>query len=265
MAEKKEGNFLLKIDKFNGSCHASRIFLKPKDIIVALDNQFYTFGEKQLTNDLKELKKNNSKAVLSILRDETFFNLTVENSLGCKFVTTSNEETLKIKSDYSLNEINDPDQLKEFVGLRDVYRNYDIIETSNSLSAGIFPPFWLAYFQKWWVLFLFTAVMAVSIAVNMYIFLLGWLFTSIYCYKAQLNLLYSFSMLEGKVFCFKLLAKSIDEAQLIVRKLDPKSKFKFSKLPKPLVEETKDKKSESEKKSNKNKENIVDENQTVIV
>ena len=72
-------------------------------------------------------------------------------------------------------------------------------------------------------------------------------------------------MLEGKVFCFKLLAKSIDEAQLIIRKLDPKSKFKFSKLPKPLVEETKDKKSESEKKANKNKENIVDENQTVIV
>ncbi len=265
MAEKKEGNFLLKIDKINGACHASRIFLKPKDIIVALDNQFYTFGEKQLIADLKELKKNNQKSILSVLRDETFFNLTVENSLGCKFVTTTNDETKKIKSDYSLTEVYEPDQLKEFIGLRDVYRNYDVIENSNSLLAGIFPPCWLAYCQKWWVLFLFTAIMATTAIVNIYFFFLGWLLTSIYCYKAQLNLLYSFSMLEGKVFCFKLLAKSIDEAQIIIRKLDPKSKFKFSKLPKPMIEEVEGKKDEPEEQKNKNKENIVDEKQTVIV
>ena len=73
-------------------------------------------------------------------------------------------------------------------------------------------------------------------------------------------------MLEGKVFCIKLLSKSIDEAQKTIRKLDPKSKFRFSKLPKPLVEEVeKDKKDDNIDKANVNKENIVDENQTVIV
>jgi hypothetical protein len=73
-------------------------------------------------------------------------------------------------------------------------------------------------------------------------------------------------MLEGKVFCVKLLSKSIDEAQKTIRKLDPKSKFKFSKLPKPLVEEVeKDKKDDNVNKKDSNKENIVDENQTVIV
>ena len=72
-------------------------------------------------------------------------------------------------------------------------------------------------------------------------------------------------MLEGKVFCFKLAAKSMDEAQRVIRKFDPKSKFKFSRLPKPLIEEVEDKK-ESNGDENKNKkENIVDENQTVIV
>ena len=56
-------------------------------------------------------------------------------------------------------------------------------------------------------------------------------------------------MLEGKVFCIKLLSKSIDEAQKTIRKLDPKSKFKFSKLPKPLVEEVeKDKKDDNKTK-----------------
>ena len=68
-------------------------------------------------------------------------------------------------------------------------------------------------------------------------------------------------MLEGKVFCIKLVAKSMDDAQRIVRQLDPKSKFKFSKLPNPLVEEI-ETKNENKKE---NKENIVDENQTVVV
>ena len=56
MSETKEGNFLLKINKINGGSHAANNFLKPDDIIVALDNQIYTFGEKQLTSELKELR-----------------------------------------------------------------------------------------------------------------------------------------------------------------------------------------------------------------
>ena len=44
-------------------------------------------------------------------------------------------------------------------------------------------------------------------SINFYIFLLGWVLTSIYCYKAQLNLLFSFSMLEGKAFSLKVAAK----------------------------------------------------------
>ena len=128
MAEnKKEGNFLIKIDKITGGCHAASNFLKQHDVIVALDNQLYTFGEKQLTNDLKEIKKNKQKALLTILRDETFFDLIVENSLGCKFISLTSEETSKIKSHYSSREIRDLDQLNEYVGMRDVYRNYDII------------------------------------------------------------------------------------------------------------------------------------------
>ena len=69
-------------------------------------------------------------------------------------------------------------------------------------------------------------------------------------------------MLEGKVFCIKLVSKSMDEAQKTIRKLDPKSKFKFTRLPKPLIEEVEEKK---ENKKSKDKENIVDETQTVIV
>ena len=45
-AEQKQtpSNFLIKIDKIRKKSYASSIFLKPDDVVVALNNQFYTFG-----------------------------------------------------------------------------------------------------------------------------------------------------------------------------------------------------------------------------
>ena len=256
MADKQENNFLVKIDKVRKRSYAGFLLLKQDDIIVAINNQFYTFGETKLTEELKDLKKNNEKAIMTILRDNVFFDVIVSNSLGCKFLTTNNEETEKIKNDFVKKENRDLDELKDYVALRDIFRRYDVFDNSNSLMAGVFPPAWLAYNRKWWVLMLFILMSFMLISINIFMFLLGWVLTSVYCYKAQLNLLFSFSMLEGKVFSLKFSAKSIDEAHKIVRSLDPKSKFLFSKLEEPENEDTNE---------NKKNENIVDEKQEALV
>ena len=57
MAEKKENNFLVKIDKVRKKSYAGFMLLKQDDVIVALNNQFYTCGETKLTEELKGLKK----------------------------------------------------------------------------------------------------------------------------------------------------------------------------------------------------------------
>ena len=101
MAEQKENNFLVKVDKIRKRSYASLMLLKQDDVIVAVNNQFYTFGEKKLTEELKDLKKNNEKAILTILREEVFFDIIVNNSLGCKFLTTNIEETENIKKNFS--------------------------------------------------------------------------------------------------------------------------------------------------------------------
>ena len=256
MADKQENNFLVKIDKVRKRSYAGFLLLKQDDIIVAINNQFYTFGETKLTEELKDLKKNNEKAIMTILRDNVFFDVVISNSLGCKFLTTNNEETEKIKNDFVKKENRDLDELKDYVALRDIFRRYDVFDNSNSLMAGVFPPAWLAYNRKWWVLMLFILMSFMLISINIFMFLLGWVLTSVYCYKAQLNLLFSFSMLEGKVFSLKFSAKSIDEAHKIVRSLDPKSKFLFSKLEEPENEDTNE---------NKKNENIVDEKQEALV
>ena len=129
---------MVKIDKVRKKSYAGFMLLKQDDIIVALNNQFYTFGETKLTEELKDLKKNSEKGILTIQRDEVFFDIVVNNSLGCKFLTTNNEETEKIKSDFAKKENFDLDELKEYVAMRDIFRRYDVFENSNSLSAGIF-------------------------------------------------------------------------------------------------------------------------------
>ena len=257
MAEKKENNFLVKIDKVRKKSYAGFMLLKQDDVIVALNNQFYTFGETKLTEELKDLKKNNQKAILTVLRENVFFDLIINNSLGCKFLTTNNVETEKIKGDFAKKENYDLDELKEFVAMRDIFRRYDVFDNSNSLLAGVFPPAWLAYNRKWWVLLLFVLMSFMLLSVNIFMFLLGWVLTSVYCYQAQLNLLFSFSMLEGKVFTLKFAPKSIDEAHKTVRSIDPKSKFLFSKLEEPQLED--------ENKDEKKNENIVDEKQEALV
>ena len=256
MAEKKENNFLVKIDKVRKKSYAGFMLLKQDDVIVALNNQFYTFGETKLTEELKDLKKNNQKAILTVLRENVFFDLIINNSLGCKFLTTNNEETEKIKGDFAKKENYDLDELKEFVAMRDIFRRYDVFDNSNSLLAGVFPPAWLAYNRKWWVLLLFVLMSFMLLSVNIFMFLLGWVLTSVYCYQAQLNLLFSFSMLEGKVFTLKFAAKSIDEAHKTVRSIDPKSKFLFSKLEEPQLEDENKDDSEINKKHDDEKQEL---------
>ena len=259
--KKTTSSFLIKIDKIRKKSYANSIFLKPDDIIVALNNQFYTYGEKKFIEELKDLKKANERAVLTILRNEIFIDIIVENSLGCGFVTTDSNETEKIKDQFSKKNNYDIDELNEYVAMRDVYRRYDVYENSNTLSAGLFPPLWLAYARKWWVLLAFSILFFMLFSINFFLFLLGWVLTSVYCYKAQLNLLFSFSMLEGKAFSMKLAAKSMDEAHNLIRNIDPKSRFMYSKLAEPEIEEV----SPENAKKNEGNSNIIDEKSEALV
>ena len=262
-AEQKtpSSNFLIKIDKIRKKSYANSIFLKPDDVIVALNNQFYIYGEKRFIEELKDLKKSNERAILTILRNDILIDIIVENSLGCGFITTDSNETEKIKNQFSEKNNFDIDELNEYVAMRDVYRRYDVYENSNSLSAGLFPPLWLAYSRKWWVLLAFSILFFMLFSVNFFLFLLGWILTSVYCYKAQLNLLFSFSMLEGKAFSLKFAAKSIDEAHNLIRNIDPKSRFMYSKLADPIIEEVPN----EDTKKNEENSNIIDEKSEALV
>ena len=68
-------------------------------------------------------------------------------------------------------------------------------------------------------------------------------------------------MLEGKAFSMKFAAKSIDEAQGLIRNIDPKSRFMYTKLGDPQIDED----STENTKKNEEKSNIIDEKSEALV
>lgn len=225
-----ENESLLKIDLVRKSSYANSVLLRQGDIIIALNNEFFISGEKLFTETLQESFSDGKKNLLTILRDNVFLELIVTRSLGCKFITTDNEETKRLKELFSKKKIYDQDDLTNYIVLRDLNFNYDVIKNSDSVWAGIFPPLWLAYENQWWVLGFLTVLSMLLISVNFLIFLLGWIIFSIYCHKSQSNLLLSFSLLSGKGFSIMLAAKNLHEAQKTIRLINPKAKFKYTKL-----------------------------------
>lgn len=259
-AEEKKPGPLLKVDTIRKNSYAANLLLKTDDIIVALNNEFFDNGEKIFTEILQDIKREKKKTILTIIRNDIFLEIIVEKSLGCKFLTTDEEETKKIKDLFLKKKIYDIDELKEFGIMRDLKNNYDIIHNSKSLVAGFFPPLWLAYENQWILLSFFSVLSLLLISVNLWTFLIGWLILSIYCYKAQTNLLYSFSLLTGKAFSLKFACKDIHEAHLIIRRLNPNSKFKFSKLENPNSPDE-----EIEKNSKLKEKNVMDESNKILV
>ncbi len=258
MDKQNKSEAFLKVDTFSNKSVAKSLLLKSDDVIVALENNMYFKGENALIEDLNLLKKENKKAILTIYRNGKFFDIIITSSLGCKFISTDSEETKLISKNFSKKEVFDMSELKEFIAMRDLTHNFEILSKSKSLAAGLFPPLWLSYHRKWWLLSVFTILSFLLIVINFWFFVFGWVCVSVYCYNGQLELLVSFSRLSGKAHSLILAAPNIDIAQLIVRNLNPKAKFLVSKLDDPVDEDIID-------KSVENPENKISDSQEALV
>ena len=65
----KSGSFLLKIESIRKQTLAFSMYLKPDDVIVALNNEVFTFGEELLTEKLNDVFQEGKKSLLTIYRN----------------------------------------------------------------------------------------------------------------------------------------------------------------------------------------------------
>ena len=204
----------LKVSELKLKCRARNLRLKEDDVIVAVDGEPFHGSILEFTNILSEEDK---KTLLTIKRNEVFFEIITHGSLGSTFKFTSEEETIEIEKSFTDHIIYPNEQYKIYEVLRDLKRKVDIIDTSTS------------------------SVYLITLSVAWWMFVITWILLAIYFNKGQTTILRSFSIYRDKHFWLVLAGQNEEQIQKICRDLDPKCNFEYPLLP-PIVEEISSKK-----------------------
>ena len=136
--ELKETASFLKISELKLRCRARNLRLKEDDVIVAVDGEPFHGSILEFTNILSEEDK---QTLLTIRRQDVFFELITFGSLGCTFKFTKAEETIEIENALSDHQIFPFENYKIFEVLRDLRRKTDIINAAPSSISWLIPPF----------------------------------------------------------------------------------------------------------------------------
>ena len=223
--EIQETASFLKISELKLKCRAKNLRLKEEDVIVAVDGEPFHGSILEFSNILSEEDK---KTLLTIKREDVFFEVIAFGTLGSTFKFTNPEETIEIEKSLKKHKIYPVEDYKIYEVLRDLRRKVDIVDASQSQMSWILPPFWLIQNRLWEVLFVAFSVYLVALSVAWWMFAITWVLLAIYFNKGQTTILRSFSIYRDKHFWLVLASISEEEVQKTCRKLDPKCNFEYS-------------------------------------
>ena len=175
----------------------------------------------------KESYEIKEKKVITLLRDEIFFNTFVYGPLGviCENITPNQKPELK-----SLN-INDHFQKDEFYALFEVFKKRGnvaiLLNTMPSILASIAPPLWMLQ-NRLWTYFCITIIFYFCLfIISPWLFFIGWILKSWYVGNSQIDLLRFFYRLNNYRLSLSFCSKNEKEAQEIARKFDDKVDFDY--------------------------------------
>ena len=225
--------FFLQIKSIRTSSNAFVMKLKEGDIIIAIDGEVINKSYEDLSKELAEIKE---KKVITLLRDESFFNTFVYGPLGviCENITQDQKPELK-----NLN-LNDHFQKDEFYALFEVFKKRGnvaiLLNTMPSILASIAPPLWMLQ-NRLWTYFCITIIFYFCLfIISPWLFFIGWILKSWYVGNSQIDLLRFFYRLNNYRLSLSFCSKNEKEAQEIARKFDDKVDFDYSYL-EPVVSE----------------------------
>ncbi len=241
LEELQETASFLKISELKLKCRAKNLRLKEDDIIVAVDGKPFHGSILEFNNILSEDDK---KTLLTIKRQNNFFEIISFGSLGCTFKFTSQDETIEIETALKNHKIYPFEEYKIYEILRNLRRKVDIIETTSSPMSWIFPPFWLVQNKLWEVLLVTISIYLITLSVAWWMFVINWILLAMYFNKGQTTILRSFSIYRDNHFWLVLAGRDEEHIQKICRQLDPKCTFDF-----PLVPPLEEKLNKKQKKS----------------
>ena len=221
----------LKITNVRMFSNAYNLRVKEGDIIIGLNGEYFHSSYEDL---LKALEEHEDENIITLFREGTCFNITLETSLGvtCEEI---DENHIKDFSNIDIKNIFEKNKsYKQYEVYKNLRKNGFILDRELSILASIAPPLWMLH-NRLWMNFFFTIIfLAIMFLVSPWLFLISWVLKSWYYALNQTNVLRNYYNFKDYRLFLVLTCMNEEEAQIISRKLDPKIDFDYSYLEPPV-------------------------------
>ncbi len=234
MKDSASGSSLfIKIKSIPRVAYARDLRLKEDDIILANNGTILGQDIDAFTELCDQAQDNEQHLLLTICRGEVIFDLLVSGRLGVELDYCDTESSSAAALLFGKHHVGAKDHYCNYEALRDIHRHVVLYDTRYSSVATIAPPIWLMQHRAWEPLVAVSAAYATSFAVHWTIFLITVLLIAIYFHRIQIRLIRNYSLFTEHYFWHVCAARSIAEAQLVCRQLDPKCSFDYSHVGPP--------------------------------
>lgn len=210
--------------------------LQNEDVIIAIDGQIFQGSIDEFLDILDECDEETG-LLLTIWRKGVIYNVIARGPLGGTLEHCNAETAEAVSRDFAGLEIGNREDYHIYEVLRDLHRNADIIDTRPSQLAVLLPPAWLVQNRLWEPLLAVIAIYGVTISFHWIVFVISAGLLGVYFKQAQIALLRSFAIYRDKQMWLIVAARSMEEAQLVVRQFDPKMNFRNSLVGAPQAPE----------------------------
>lgn len=209
--------------------------LKAGDVFVAVDGDPIPWDIDRFDQTLAAYA--DLPALFTIYRKGMFFEIFVDQPIGCGYRYASDEEVAEIQEKLPDHDIGPKDSYYPFEALRDMRRRVRLYRTDYTPYATVAPAFWLLYHRIWAPFGVVMATYAVSAMVNLALFGLVYILLSVYFHKAQTALMRGYALYLEHYFWMIFAERSTRQAQEALRRFDEKCRFAFSHVPEIKIDE----------------------------
>ena len=205
--------------------------LKAGDVFVAVDGNPITWDIDRFDQTLASYKE--LPALFTIFRKGEFFEVFVDQPIGCGYRYASDEDVAQILEKQPEHDIGPKDTYFPFEALRDMRACAPVSHRLFALCHGA-PLFWLLYHRMWAPLGVVLATYVVSGFINLALFGLVYVLMCVFPQSPDradavtaciLNIISGLSLLNAQ-----------PEAKCL-RRFDEKCRFAFSHVPEPKIDE----------------------------
>ena len=201
--------------------------LQEDDILVAVDGKPYLDGPKRLRDTFLQGRDQESKWLLTFYRDGILFDILIDHPIKSSFGYSTEKETEFVLDIFKKHAFGDFQSYENFEVYKDKFGKCDVLSFKPDPLAWLVPPLWLLKYRLYPPLVVVLIVYLITFVINIYFFVGVAITLSFYVYRAQNNLLRSFTMFDEKFHYMTVAATNELDVNLTIKKIDRKNKIRF--------------------------------------